>query len=275
VSVARTDFEVHTRAIPGVDRALYLTPNEDPTIPANGGTLYVVAPGAFGPDFPSSTLLDRVRDQIIGDGAPHPMPATQTLSVQPATFLDVDVQATIFFRRNRTLLADVAYRADRASAVRAALAAFFATKATNADGTVSDNPEIDFGFYLREESAADVPTTGVLAESDIERTIARVAGVREVGPRESDLQIAATRCRADGSFVVTQSAARQDVVVDLIDFPRLGTVGLVDGDTGLALWSASAPRDARVPARDLFLAVEGPAVPGSRTAQSVIEQLST
>lgn len=234
-SVARTDFEIHSRQVPGVDRALYLTQNESGDVPINTGNLYIVAPGASGPDFPSDELLGRVRQVFVGDGAPRPMPATQTLVVAGATFLDVDVFARIYLKRNRTLLSDATYRAGIASAVRAALAAFFATKVTNADGTVSDNPDIDFGFYLREESAADVPTVGILAESDVERTIAKVTGVREVGPRTGDLLIAATRRQADGSSVVTQSAARQDVVVGLADFPRLGTVTLIDGDTGLAL----------------------------------------
>lgn len=228
-SVARTDFEIHAREVPGVDRALCLTQNEDPDVPTNASYMYVVAPGASGPDFPSVVLLDRVRRQFTTDDdtQPYPMMATQALGVFAAPFLDVDITAKIYRNRN-TIPATVG------AAIRESLATFFATKTTQEDGSVADNLLIDFGYYLSARSSSD-GTPGLLAESDILNAIRDTAGVNRVGPNPADLTLAATRRKADLSVTVTQTAGRHDIVVSGSDFPRLGTVTLVDGDTGLPL----------------------------------------
>src|SRR5690606_31942277 len=41
-TVAREDFEINARRLPGVARALMLTSNEDSTIAENAGILYVI-----------------------------------------------------------------------------------------------------------------------------------------------------------------------------------------------------------------------------------------
>ncbi|MCP4675922.1 MAG: t4-like baseplate wedge, partial [Deltaproteobacteria bacterium] len=48
-TVAREDFEIHARLVPGVARALMLTSNEDASIAENSGILYVVPQGGGAP----------------------------------------------------------------------------------------------------------------------------------------------------------------------------------------------------------------------------------
>lgn len=236
VSVARTDFEVHAKEIAGIDRALYITTNEDVLIPANTGNLYLVSPGVSGADYPDLNHIDQVRRQFTGDDSdviPFPMMATQVLGVFPAPFLDIDIVATVYLRKT-------AVPATASAAIRAALALFFATKIPGSDGTLAANPNIDFGYYLRINSSALAPV-GVLAASDIENAIHDVDGVREIGPNPGDLTLTATRRVQGFSDYVTQVAGRQDILVEHGDptsaypasanFPRLGSVTLINGDT--------------------------------------------
>jgi hypothetical protein len=238
VSVARTDFEVHARAVPGIDRALYITSNEDVAVPVNTGYLYLVAPGNTGPVYPDQLHIDRVRRQFQSDETPpFPMMASQALLVQAAPFIDVDVTATVFLKRN-------AVPATVGAAIRASLAALFATKTTAVDGTISNNALIDFGYYLRvQQSANALAPIGLLAASDIENAIRDTVGVREVGPNPADLTFVATRRVSGAGDVVTQVSGRQDIQVEhgstggppaCANFPRLGTVVLTDGDTLIA-----------------------------------------
>ena len=253
VSVARTDFEIHAKQVAGVDRALYITANEDTSVPLNTGYLYLVAPGAngpggSGPDIPSVITKDAVRRQFQTDdasGAPYPMMATQTLVVFEAPFIDIDVTATVFLKKNN-LAATVR------AAIIANVVALFNTKTIADDGTISDNELIDFAYYLRNQSLSATPV-GLLAASDVENAIRDTPGVREVGPGPADLTLAATErvWNPDPSvlaYVVNayQAAARQDILVEFYrtgtlarpasaHFPRLNSITLLNGDTLAAL----------------------------------------
>lgn len=245
VSVARTDFEIHAKQVPGVDRALYITANEDTSVPLNTGYLYLVAPGAngpggTGPGSPSGITKDAVRRQFQTDdaaGAPFPMMSTQALTVFEAPFIDVDVTATVYLKKNN-LAATVR------AAIIANVVALFNTKTVATDGTISDNELIDFAYYLRDQSLSTTPI-GFLAASDVENAIRDTVGVREVGPGPADLTLASTQ----KVFNVTtsmydsyagQAAARQDIKIELAtasgrppasNFPRLNSITLLNGDT--------------------------------------------
>lgn len=236
MSVARRDFEIHATQIGGIDRALYLTQNEDAAVPVNTGNLYLVSPGSPVPGYPTQILMDQVRRQFVSDETPpFPMVATQVLGIFPAPFIDIDIVAKVYLKRNAVAVAVSA-------AINAALAQLFATKVTNPDGSLSNNPLIDFGYYLRVlQSALAVAPVGLLAVSDVENAIRDVPGVREVGPGPADLTLAATRKVSGFSPIATQAAARQDVRIEQgdpvsnwpasVNFPRLGSVTLINGDT--------------------------------------------
>jgi uncharacterized phage protein gp47/JayE len=224
VSVARSDFEIHAEQVAGIDRALYLTQNEDPTIPV------LVSPGVDGANYPDEAHVSAVKAQFTksdGTRAPFAMMATQVLNVIAAPILEVGVMARIYLKKNRTSLPQAQYEAAIAVAVRASLAAFFATTVKNDDGTLSKNAEMDFGYYLGDESPG-----AVLAASDVANAIRDTEGVRELGPQPADLTLAATTKVLGAAPVATQAAARQDIVLQAADFPRLGNVVLVNGDTG-------------------------------------------
>jgi hypothetical protein len=150
--------------------------------------------------------------------------------------LDIDINAKVYLKKH-TIPATVK------AAILASLAQFFATKITNVDGTLSDNPLIDFGYYLRTQSGAVTPV-GLLAASDIENAIRDTDGVREIGPLPADFTLAATRRSFGLGDFTTQTAARQDIILEAAsplglpaaaNFPRLGTVTLINGDTGAPL----------------------------------------
>jgi hypothetical protein len=224
---------------------LFLTNQEDSTIVANTGILYLVSPGATGPTFPDQAHLDRVRAQFTrddGTAAPYPMISTQQLKVLPAPFLDIDVAATIFLRKNTTGVPQAQYEASVAAAVRASLKTFLSP--TNADGSL--NTAISFAYYLRTQSSAVNPV-GLLAESDIADAIHDASpGVREIDPSPTGLSFRLTR-RFPGlpDFLYPVWATRQDILVEApasdlgpsgaANFPRLGSVLLTNGDTRLAI----------------------------------------
>ena len=74
------------------------------------------------------------------------------------------------------------------------------------------NPEVDFGFYLREEDEAD----GRLAWSDVANLILDTAGVRKL---------------ADGAVDLILNGQAADVGLAVREFPRLGPVTLIQADT--------------------------------------------
>jgi hypothetical protein len=239
MSIARKDYEVHAREIPGVDRILALTSNEDWDVPLNTVQLYGVFAGA--PNFPA---LDAIRRQFVSsDTPPWPCPASTEVGVYVAPLVDIDVTCTVYLRpRAVPTIVD--------AEIRSALQALFALKVTNPDGSSGDNPLIDFAYYLRVQSNALSPV-GLFAASDIENAIRDVPGIREVGPPPQHLQIGATRWVWDyvtaHAFVSSWSIApaRQDINLEHLtgvsgppaaaNFPRLGTVTLVNGDTGAPL----------------------------------------
>lgn len=196
--IAREDFEIHAK-IPGVARALMLTSDEDPSIPENSGTLYIV-PSVGGA--PSAAMLADVTTQVTET---YPPPLTFRVTVAPPIYRDVNVHAVVHRKHG-------ASKAAVRSSIMAALSAWFSP--VNADGTPNDR--VDFGANLVD---ADGEIDAKLAWSDIFNAVRDAAGVRKIDP---------------GSHGFLLNGTRADVTLKLREFPRLGAVTLVDGDTGEA-----------------------------------------
>jgi hypothetical protein len=76
---------------------------------------------------------------------------------------------------------------------------------------------VDFGFNFKD--AAGDPA-GEIALSDVFNVIRDVAGVRKIGDGPDDFLL---------------NGAREDVPIDVREFPALGEITLLNGDTGLPL----------------------------------------
>ena len=89
-TVARADFEINARRLPGVARALMLTSNEDPSISENSGILYVIpvstTPGAL----PTPALKNLVLQQVT---EVYPRTLTFQVSVQDPVYRVIDIVA--------------------------------------------------------------------------------------------------------------------------------------------------------------------------------------
>lgn len=199
-TVSREDFEINARQVSGVVRALMLTSNELAAIAENAGVLFVVPVGG-GP--PSAAIKEAVLEMVT---VTKPNTLTFQVAVQDPLYLPINVQATVYLRQG---VSAVVVRAR----IMDALNAFFAISLAN--GT--PNPDIDFGFNVKD---ADGNPAGEVAWSDVEDTVRNVVGVRKIGPGPTDFML---------------NGARQDVPLGLQQFPILGTVTIVNGDTGQPL----------------------------------------
>lgn len=196
-TVSREDYEVNARRLTGVARALMLTSNEKATIDENSGILFVIPTGG---GLPSSELKDQVFHQVT---EAYPNTLTFQVSVQSPVYRTVDVQAKLFLRQG--------YQGSVVkTAAEKALADYFAVSLS--DGT--PNPNVDFGFNIKDAAGNPV---GEIAWSDVLNVIRDVTGVRKVS-HEPD------------GFLLNDE--EDDVILDIEEFPMLGTVTLIDGDTG-------------------------------------------
>lgn len=202
-TVAREDFEIVARKISTVGRALMLTKNEDTSIPENSGILFLVPPGS---GTASQDTIDDVRDKFVE----FPYQTTFQLSIQSASYLVVNVTARIFLSAG--IVTDAA-RAVVKAAVIAALASFFS--AMTEEGTPND--QIDFGFNMKD---VDGEPAGSLALTDVQNVVRDTTGVRKIDP---------------SSVGFLLNGDRADLVIANREFPKLGTVTLIDADRGVEL----------------------------------------
>lgn len=199
-SVGREDFEIHAEDVPGVARALLTTSNEDLAVAENSGILYIVPTGG---GVPTQALKDAVLAQVT---TAYPHTTTFRLAVQDPIYRVANVAMTVYFRKG-------VYPPTGALAIRNALVAFFAVDLP--DG--SPNATIDFGLnYLN----VDGDTDPAVAYSDVFDTVGEVAYVRKIGGKPGD-------------FVI--NGTHDDMVLAVREFPKLGTVAIIDGDTGQTL----------------------------------------
>lgn len=199
-TVAREDFEINARRLPGVARALMLTSNEDPSISENSGILYVIpvstTPGAL----PTPALKNLVLQQVT---EVYPCTLTFQVSVQDPVYRVIDIVARIYLRQGYA-------PSDVRDRIRANLTAYF--RVTEPDGT--PNPLVDFGFNVKDSEGNPV---GEIAWSDVFNVIRDTSGVRKMGDSRLDL---------------TLNGLPADVTLNVREFPVLGTVTLRNGDTG-------------------------------------------
>lgn len=208
-SVKRTDFETNALLISGVARALMLTSNQDSSVLENNGVLLLVALGSklssgkYLGAAPSATLISEVTNEILVNKPPT---TTFALSVQGAVFKTINVAARIYLDQGAvasTLKADVT----------SALQDFFAV--ANKDGTV--NAAVDFGANLTNSQGIPIAE---LAWSDVFNAVNDVEGIRKVDEGPSGLLL---------------NNLRQSIIIGLREFPQLGTVTVVNAETGLTL----------------------------------------
>jgi predicted phage baseplate assembly protein len=199
-TVAREDFEINARKLPGVARALMLTSNEDASIAENTGILYVIPQANAAGAMPTPALKNLVLKQVT---EVFPCTLTFQVSVQDPVYRTLDIVARLFLRQGFA-------RGDVRDRVRANLAATF--RVSEPDGT--PNPLVDFGFNLKD---AEGNPSGEVAWSDVFNVIRDTVGVRKIGDARLDL---------------TLNGLPSDVKLKVREFPVLGNVKLVDGDTG-------------------------------------------
>lgn len=198
-TVAREDFEIVAKKVPTVSRALMVTKNEDPGISENSGILFLVPPG-------SGTVSQGTIDAVTAQFLIFPYTTTFQLAVQGAAYLVVNVRARIF-------LAKGAVPATVKAAVVASLGAFFAVE----DDEGTPNPLIDFGFNYKD---ANGDPDGFLALSDVFNVVRDTVGVRKVDPSDNGFQL---------------NGLPTDLAIENKQFPKLGTITLIDADLGVEL----------------------------------------
>lgn len=202
-SVAREDFEIVARKVTTVSRALMLTKNEDPAIPENSGILFIVPPGSG--TAPQATI-DAVRAKFVE----FPHTSTFQLAIQSAAYLVVNVTARIHLAKGITTPET---RAQVKADVIAALGTFFA----DADDEGIPNTAIDFGFNMKD---VDGNPAGSLALTDVLNVVRDTTGVRKIDPSPSGFLL---------------NGVHDDLPIANKEFPKLGTVTLIDADRGVAL----------------------------------------
>lgn len=196
--VSKDDFETNALRVPGVARALMATSNLDSAIAENTGDLYIVPVGG---SVAPTALLAAVFTMVTVT-----YPCTLTFQVNPFTAQYLLVNVFCRFYKQKGVSS-----AQAGENLRATLAAFFQVQ--NADGT--PNEDIDFGANLLDTNGNPAPFVEINA---LLLACQTTAGIREVGGNPSDFLL---------------NNAHGDVVLSPLQFPQLGTVTLVDGDTGL------------------------------------------
>jgi len=199
-SVCREDFEIHALELPQVARALMLTSNEDPAVRENSGVLYVIPRGG---GIPTPALKNLVKRQVT---EVYPSTLTFQVEVRDPVYRRIDVRVRVFLLPGQR----PAVVRDR---IRAQLAEFF--RLSLDDGT--PNPTVNFGFAVRDAQSNPRPE---VAYSDIFNVIHDTRGVRKVGDHSADLLL---------------NGLPADVKLRLEQFPVLGNVEILDGETGLIL----------------------------------------
>lgn len=202
-TVAREDYEINAKRVPGVVRALMLTSDQYTPIDENRGILYVVGPG--GADVPvdvRAAVLEMVTTT-------YPKTITFQVEVRTAVWLDVNIAATVH-------LAQGANRTTTRAAILDRLARAFAVEPTSADVQAGLPLGVDFGWNLRDSSGE---LAGVLDWSTIFNIIRDTPGVKKI-PADAGLLL---------------NGVEDDLAINIVQFPRLGTVTLTDGDSGTTL----------------------------------------
>jgi len=194
-TVTTEDFAI--RAIQGgADRAMMLTSDEDLSVPENVGQLYMVSSTS---DTISSAIKLAITALYTVD---YPKITTFSVQLIDAPTKAVNVGATVHFN-------DGYDKTTVRNSILENLGVYMSP--INADGTSNSN--VDFGYNMRNDEGLHP----VLAFSDIYNIVRDTIGVRKISPNVGDF---------------TLNDVQADVVLLNNQFPVLGTVVIVDGDTG-------------------------------------------
>jgi hypothetical protein len=202
-TVAREDYEINALRVAGVARALMLTSDQDAGIQENEGILFIVPEGGGSP---SEDLKTQVHTMCT---VTYPNTLTFGLTVQSCPYVTVDIQAIVYLARG-------AKASTVDAAIRDRLTRAFAITPDEDDITSGLTVGVDFGYYLTTEDG----DPGVIAWSDVFNIVRDTTGVRKVGAGPADFLLA---------------GARADLEIGVRSFPILGTVTILNGDTGLPL----------------------------------------
>lgn len=192
LSISRIQFENNARLVRGVARALLLTSDERPAITEYTGNVYIVPVGG---GLPSAALKADVLTMLT---VTRPPPVGFGVSVLDPILKIISITATVY-------LEEGVAEADARTAIEDALDAFFALQ----DSEGNPNTLIDFGFHVKNAAggaASEVPWSSLFNV------------VRD----------------ADGIRKVDKSAfsPASDVPLVFEEFPVLGSISLINGDTG-------------------------------------------
>lgn len=218
-AICREDFEILSKQY-GMARALMLTSSEEPNVPVNTGHLFMIPKAATGqkPGFPTQAKMNGILTRIRTN---YPWPTSFAVQLMMPTFLDVSVRAVVFLRKGYTLTA-----ADVGAQALAAFSDYFALYNSNG----SSNTRVDFGYFY-ETDAAD--GAKVLPLSDLMNVIRDCTGVQRLGVNQADFTVSATTDNNTGVYPTRLAAgSHTDISILKHEFPRLGSIVLIDGATG-------------------------------------------
>lgn len=205
--VAREDFEIEAVATAGVSRALMLTSDEDPTIPENSGFLWLIPDGGGVP----STQLKTDVAAIFLENGPKPALLTFNIFVRDPIYKLLNFRFKVYLRESANR--DKTSPNYAGTLIRNDLSTFFALN--NADGTI--NTRVDFGFFFKD---GDGNPANEIPLSDLVELVKQSAPVRKLSPQSVDFLV-------NGQHLDTTLLPRE--------FPQLGTIEIIDGDTGQEL----------------------------------------
>lgn len=211
--IARTDYQDVALQVPGVTRALMLFATQDPSVAINQGVLRIVPASTVQA---SETLLTAVTNAF----AATPYAQTLNLLIVSASYLVINVQVLAYKKSGVT-------PAQMKAGIVASLTYFFQLTypATDLAGNPNNgqngqplagtpNTAIDFGFNLKDENGNPA---NLVNWSDIFDAVRNAAGVRKIDAGPNGLLL---------------NGVRADVAITLQQFPALGTITIIDGDTG-------------------------------------------
>lgn len=209
-TVASSDFRNNAKEVAGVVDAYLKTSDNDPTIRENQAWLYVVAKGdrldsgRYKVEVATQVLLDSVYTYLTS-APPNGKPVCTTLQLRTyaAPLLSVDVVATVYLDRGTI-------PADWRKGALIALNDYFA--ALLEDG--SRNPDIDFGGH---QLNIDGTIVSELVWSDVFNTVRDIDGARKIDPSG-----------------LTLNGVNDSLPIASNEFPILGNVTFINGDTGSA-----------------------------------------